>query len=420
MKRSLVLGALSAVILSSFAPPVSGAEVRTKYALEGEARALEISVGDQGVTLGLAMSRADSTPRATGVGAGQCAVLGDNPDPDDLPCNEDTTEKSSTEGSVAGKPGEAKQRCAGPQIPAPLNTVLKLDLACGSSISSLLSSELPTTFNKGKVGELSLGLDLAGLIPQAEDAKEQLVDALQEVINQAPEQVRDALNQILDALDDGEAGRLVIGPATSNVDVDGPELRVNSSAAGALIGVVGIPDLDKEGQPILGTSDATEDGLLIIEVGRADANATVRKTDAHSNAEASAAIVTVKVRDITQAKPTYQEISVAPGQEVTVLEGTPAESTISAATATKKESEGSAVAAADAVRLHLLKGVEGGVKIGLGRTTAAVSGAVSRPAPPERAPRVLPQTGARNLTLIALGLLLLAAILFVVRRRLTP
>jgi LPXTG-motif cell wall-anchored protein len=418
MKRSLVLGALSAVVLSSFASPVSGAEVRTKYALEGEARALEIAVGDQGVTLGLAMARADSTPKATGVGAGQCAVLGDNPDPDDLPCNEDTTEKSTSEGAAA-KPGEAKQRCAGPQIPAPLNTVLQLDLACGSSVSSLLSSQLPTTSNKGKVGEVSLGLDLAGLIPQAEDAKEQLVDALQEVINQAPEQVRDALNQILDALDDGEAGRLVVGPARSDVDVDGSELRVKSSAAGALIGVVGIPDLDKDGQPILGTSDATEDGLLIIEVGRADATATVRKTDAHSNAEATSAIVTVKVRDITQPKPTYQEISVSPGQEVTVLEGTPAESTISAATATKKESEGSAVAAADAVRLHLLKGVQGGVKIGLGRTTAAVSGAVSRPAVQERPPRVLPQTGARNLTLIAIGLLLLAAVLFVVRRRLT-
>jgi LPXTG-motif cell wall-anchored protein len=418
MKRSLVLGALSAVVLASFASPVSGAEVRTKYALEGEARALEIAVGDQGVTLGLAMSRADSSPRATGVGAGQCAVLGDNPDPDDLPCNENTTEKSSSEGS-AGKPGKAKQRCAGPQIPAPLNTILKIDLACGSSISGLLASQLPTTTNEGKVGELSLGLDLTGLIPQAEDAKEQLVDALQEVINQAPEEVRSALNQILDALDDGEAGRIVVGPATSNVDVDGSELRVRSSAAGALIGVVGIPDLDKEGQPILGTSDATEDGLLIIEVGRADANATVRKTDAHSNAEATAAIVTVKVRDITQTKPTYQEVSVSPGQEVTVLEGTPAESTISAATATKKESEGSAVAASDAVRLHLLKGVQGGVKIGLGRTTAAVSGAVSRAAPPERAPRVLPQTGARNLTLIALGLLLLAAVVFVVRRRMT-
>ena len=395
----------------------AGAAAGSTYALEGEARGLELGLGDQGLTLGVALSRGDSTPSAQGVGAGQCSILGQNPNPDELPCNESTSQSSEAPSGSSSKDGT--QTCAGPAIPAPLNSVLTLDLACGASASSITGGA-PQTTNLGKVSEAALELDLRGLIPQAEDAKEQLVDQLQQIIGGAPEPIANALDQLLDAVDEGQGAQIILGPATSDIVSKGTKHTVTSTAGGALIGVAGIPDLDAEGAPIPGSSTATEDGLIIIEVGRASASATIDEVSAAAGSDATAALVTVKVRDITQVKPTYQEVSVAPGQTVTILEGTPAESTITAAGATKESKSGSALAAADAVRLHLLKGVSGGIKLGLARATAAASVDKAQPTVQAKNPpnaKVLPQTGARDVTLMALGLLILAGVAIVVRRR---
>lgn len=395
----------------------AGAAAGSTYALEGEARGLELGLGDQGLTLGVALSRGDSTPSAQGVGAGQCSILGQNANPDELPCNESTSQSSEAPSGSTSKDGT--QTCAGPAIPAPLNSVLTLDLACGASASSVAGGG-PQTTNLGKVSEAALELDLRGLIPQAEDAKEQLVDQLQEIIGGAPEPIANALDQLLDAVDEGQGAQIILGPATSDIVSKGNKHTVTSTSGGALIGVAGIPDLDADGIPIPGSSKATEDGLIIIEVGRASASATIDEVSAAAGSDATAALVTVKVRDITQVKPTYQEVSVAPGQTVTILEGTPAESTITAAGATKESKPGSALAAADAVRLHLLKGVSGGIKLGLARATAAASVEKAQPTVQAKNPpnaKVLPQTGARDVTLIALGMLILAGVAIVVRRR---
>lgn len=416
MKRTAALLALASLLVAGLISPASSApRSRVTYALEGEGRGLELSVLGQGVTLGLALARGDSSPKAIGVGAGQCSVLGRNPNPNDVPCNEDTMEKSSTEGD-SGDPGST---CASPALPQPLNTVVTIDVACGNSISNLLGGSLPVTKNEGKVGEIAVGLDLSGLVPQAEEVKEQLIDQLQEILEQAPEQVRNAVNQLLDSLDEGQAAQIIVGPASSNITPDGPLLQVRSTASGATIGAVGIPDLDKDGVPLPGTANAVEDGLIIVEVGPASASAEVRRSDASASAAASASVVTIKVRDITQTKPTYEEIPVAPGQSVTILEGTPAESTITAAGAEKKEGPGSAVAAADAVRIHLLKGVQGGIVVGLGRATAAVTGKEVRPQQPKPAGRVLPRTGGTNLIWLALALIAAAGVALVLRRRFT-
>lgn len=412
MKRTLALALVMSILVLIALP--AGAKT-ADFAVEGEARGLELALGDQGVTLGVALARGNSNPFAAGAGAGQCAVLGNNNDPEEIPCNESTTQKSSTS-SKGGAPGET---CAAPSVPEPLNSVLNIDIACGSSASAIVK-DMPTSANTGKIGEATLDLDLRGLIPQAEDAKEQLVDQLQEIIGGAPEPINTALNRLLDVVDDGQALQILLGPATSNIVSKGNKVTVTSASGGARIGVAGIPDLNEEGEPILGTSEATEDGLVIIEIGDALASASIDNLSAVATSNATAALVTVKVRDITQVKPTYEEVSVAPGQTVTILEGTPAESTISAAAATKEEKPGSAVAAADAVRLHLLKGVSGGIKLGLARATAAASGKAQPLAVAEKKPplaKVLPQTGARDVTLVAIGLLVLAGIALIVRRR---
>jgi hypothetical protein len=422
MKRvfavAATIGLLVAVALPAGAKTI--VKTHTDYALAGEARALELAIGEQGVTLGMALSRADSVPSALGVGAGQCTLLGEDPDPDSLPC----TDESTVTTRWPGTPGDGVEVCAG-SLPAPLADIIDLRVACGSSKSGLKNG-LPFTTNTGKLAHLGVTLPVGavlGALP-AGPLVDDLTQTLGPVLDLAPKEVRDAVENVVDIVDDvaeTEALAIELAPSVSKVARKGSALQVSSDAAGALIGVLGIPEAHVDGTNVSASSDPLKNGLLIIEVGRAQASAGIDTKTAIASAAASPALVTVKVRDITKPEPTYVEVSVAPGETVTVLAGTPAESTITAADSTVEESGNSAKAVADAVRLHLLKGVNGGVVLGLGRATAAVNGDVVKDkrviaAPPEK---VLPFTGGTDMTWLALILIGLSELGLYIRRRLS-
>ncbi|MGH2746748.1 MAG: hypothetical protein ACRDKB_02340 [Actinomycetota bacterium] len=419
MRRLFAVTALIALTIALALPAGAAAPADSDFALTGEARALEIALGEEGVTLGLALSRADSKPSALGVGAAQCALLGDDPDPDDLPCNEENTEESRYPGS----PNDGEPSCAA-GLPAPLDEVLKLNVACGSSKAGLKRG-LPTTRNLGKVAELNGRIPVGALLPvetpsEVDDLVDELTEALTPILDKAPKEVRDAVEGVVGLLEDVAATDVIrakVGPATSNIVPKGSTLTVDSFSAGALIGLVGIPTVAADGSTILQPTDPLTNGLVIIEVGTAQATASVDTKSAASAAEASPALVTVKIRDITKDEPTYVTVSIAPGETVTILEGTPAESTITAADSVTEEGEGSARAAADAVRLHLLKGVQGGLKVGLARATAAASVAAPAPKIQDQPPVTLPVTGGTDLTGLAIGLLAAAAAVGLVVRR---
>jgi hypothetical protein len=219
-----------------------------------------------------------------------------------------------------------------------------------------------------------------------------------------------------------EALAIDLGPSTSSITNKNGVITVDSASAGALIGLVGIPEARVDGTAISATSDPLKNGLVIIEVGTSRASASLNEGTASAAGAASAAIVTIKVRDITQPEPTYVEQSIAPGQTVTVLAGTPAETTIVAADSTIEENGNSAAAAADAVSIHALKGVNGGVRLALARSTAAVKGDVVKPAAPivkKAPPQALAYTGGTDLTIPALALILGAGLVLVLRRKVT-
>jgi hypothetical protein len=126
------------------------------------------------------------------------------------------------------------------------------------------------------------------------------------------------------------------------------------------------------------------------------------------------------VRDITKVQPTYTEVPVAPGQSQTVLEGTPLESTVVVAASDIENQGTKAAASSAAVRLDLIKGVQGGIQLALGRTTAAAqvqaaSGTGPQPAPDDDP---LPVTGG-NSAWLKLGVVLLlgAGVAIWIRRR---
>jgi LPXTG-motif cell wall-anchored protein len=409
-----------AAVIALAIPAGAKGTAHTDFGLTGEARALELAVGSQGVSLGLSIARADSKPSSVGVGAGQCTLLGDSADPDDLPCSDESTVTTR----YPGTPGDGTPKCAA-ALPAPINTIVDLKLACGSSKSGLARS-LPFTASNAKVGHLGVKLPIGAVLdalpvgPLVDD----LTDTLAPVLDLAPQQVQDAVDNVLElvtGIAETDALAVEIGPSSSQVSSKGNVISVDSSAAGALIGLVGIPEVAADGTAISATADPLTNGLVIIEIGTARASASLNTVSATAAGAASPALVTVKVRDITKPEPTYVEVSVAPGQTLTVLGGTPAESTITAADSTVEENGSTAAAGADAVRLHLLKGVQGGVTLGIARATAAVKGDVVKPAAPikKAPPQTLPVTGAANMTLPALGLILLAGAALWARRRLS-
>lgn len=417
MRRGLVLLALVALVGALSAPV--GAKQRTDFAIAGEARALEVAIGSEGVTLGLALTEANSKPEILGVGAGQCALLGDDADPDNLPCSDENTVTTR----YPGTPGDGNPTCSG-SLPAPLDTLLTLRTACGSSLSKLSAKGLPISQNTGKVLELGAKAPLDAQLLQSllpggisddtiTDLVDQLTGTLSPILDQTPEEVQGALESILQIVEgaaDTEAIKIELGPSASNITPKGQKVTVDSTAAGARIGLLGLPTVDAQGLQVQ-AADPLKNGLVIIDVGASRSTATIDKATTTADAAASAALVTVKVRDVTSPTPKYVEVSVAPGQSVTVLAGTPAESTISAASSSTDEAEGRASAAADAVGLHLLKGVNGGIRVGLGRTTAGVSvDAVAETLPnvQKKPPTALPVTGG-GLPFGGIGLVLLVA-----------
>ena len=420
MKRLFAVAASIGLLVALAIPAGAKTIVKTHtdYALAGEARALELAIGEQGVTLGMALSRADSAPSALGVGAGQCTLLGNDPDPDSLPC----TDESTVTTNYPGTPGDGIEVCAN-KLPAPLDTIVDLRIACGSSKSGLKNG-LPFTTNTGKLAHLGVTLPVGTVFDAlpVNQVVDDLTQTLSPVLDLAPKEVRDAVENVVDIVDglaETEALAVELAPSVSSIVRKGSGLQVTSDAAGALIGVLGIPEAAVDGTTVSASSDPLKNGLLIIEVGRAQASASIDTKSAVASGAASPALVTVKVRDITKPEPTYVEVSVAPGETVTVLENTPAESTITAADSTVEEGANSATAVADAVRLHLLKGVNGGVVLGLGRATAAVNGDVVKDkrviaAPPEK---VLPFTGGTDMTWVALALIALSELIILVRRR---
>jgi hypothetical protein len=297
--------------------------------------------------------------------------------------------------------------------------VIAIASACGSS-SSTVAKGVPTTLNEGKVLEVGVNLDLSGLSAELQGVKQQVVDALQDVIGQAPEPINTALTQILDVIDVGQAGKLQIGVAESNIGAVENGVQVVSTAAGARIGVLGIPTVDDDGDPLPGTADATTNGLIIVEIGTSRSSVAVDTQKATAEAAASPAIVILKVRDITKVQPTYTEIPVAPGQSQTVLEGTPLESTVVAAVSEIENQGTKAAASAAAVRLDLIKGVQGGIQLALGRTAAAAQVQAAPGPGPQPAPDddPLPVTGG-NSAWLKLGVVLLlgAGVVIWIRRR---
>ena len=403
----LVTGAL-------LAAPASAAQPES-FVATGLARALNLRVLGISATIGASGMEMNSSPLAKANGAG--VLLSGAP------------ATSQTQARGAGITDGPRQAC----LLGPLSLVALVDIAaaCGEARADTVNG-IPQAFGKGTVASVDIGGQqvLALLAP--------VLGLLEPVLGQVLTVAQGVVGPVLGGLQLPVLGQLVgLDPGTSLVSdlidrlanvTDLATVRLGEStvtgsttadkvmaravAKGGQIDV--LPGLALGGSP-----------LLSIKVGSAQATAVYDRTGA--NAGSSTPSFDAAIATVTLGLPilggTVTEIPIKLGQPLTLLAGTPLESTISlGAGTTEKKADGSVVAVADGVSLHLLKGISGGILLELAHAEAAVGGQArivtqQLQQAPERV-EVLAKTGSDPWLPMAGAAMLLAA--YAGRRLVTP
>ena len=337
------------------------------------ARGLDLNVFGTRVTIGQSSALINSTPSAKASGAGVALVSGT---------------VSTSEVNGPNQTAAPPKACV---LNLPVAELLSVELACGESRVST-TDNAPSAFGAGSVA----GVDLAAL-----SALEPVIDLLRALLQQLLGVVDQTVASVLPTAANvgGLLGPLAgtlglnqdstVGPVTGLVDtlLDGLEratglvdislgastaqavtaadkVTATANAAGAQIDL--LPGLTLGGDP-----------LLSIIVGSAKSTSVFERATAKSTPDFDAAVVRVRL-GVPLLGGNVTEIPVSLGAPLTLLAGTPLETTISLGggrTVTDPET-GSVASYADGVSIHLLKGVNGGIGLELAHAETGVGGQI--------------------------------------------
>ena len=363
--------ALSALVVGAFLvipSPASAQTVQTRaesFIATANARALSLSVLGTTITVGASGIEMTSAPAAKATGGGVLLVPG-------------TVSTVQTTG-----PGQAIAPPPACVLNLPLLNLLNLKLACGEAkVDSTVSPTVPgpQAFGQGSVAAIDIGGQqvLALLAP--------VLDALAPLLDQVIGTVTGALTPILGNLLGGLVGTTGTGidlnkPVSSLVDVikqatNLATIKLGNSTSQGLTepGKVSAIATAQGGQidvlPGLALGGAP---LISIIIGSAKATSVFDRAGGTSTPGFDAAILTVKLGLPILGGLT--EIPVKLGSPLTLLAGTPLESTIAlGAGTTTKNPDGSVSSVADGVSIHLLKGISGGIKLELAHAESGIGG----------------------------------------------
>ena len=395
-----------------------------RFALGGDARSLGITIQNSGLALAFAEASADSTPTAGGTGSGQCQVDGE-----DQECEPAVTEESK----FPGEEGNDQPTCAAPQPPEePLGTIISVVEGCGFSRSSGIDG-VALTENRGSAGPAALALDLSGLSDDLENQKDALVDQIRDVIGELPENpARDLIDLLLASLQDGQLAQIELGPATSDV-VSAEGLVTNvSESQGALINLFEIVPLKQPGRRESSGAgrrgpEAQGNGpeyLISLEIGASRALAGVNPDTAEVTGDADGSTATLRVLDPSTGD--YIEEELDPDQTIELFGDTPIQTTITLgnkAVITDDE-EGCVQASGEGARVQLGQGeeFEGGIDLRIASSGAAACAAEDilqlSPSVSPTTQEPLPATGNDSPVGVAIGLIVVAAVVLYARHRL--
>ncbi len=357
--------ALSALVVSAFLvipSPATAQTVQTRaesFIATASARGLNLEVLTLKLTVGASGIQMTSAPLAKATGGGVLLAPG-------------TVSTVETTG--------ASQALAPPKaclLNLPLAGLLNLQLACGEAKADSTPGA-PQAFGQGSVAAIDIGGQqvLALLAP--------VLDALAPLLDQVLGTVTGALTPIVGNLLGGlvgGAGLDLNAPVSSLVDIINnatnlATIRLGNSTSQGIseTGKVTATAIAQGGQidvlPGLALGGAP---LLSIVVGSATATSVFDRSGGTSTPGFDAAILTVKLGLPILGGLT--EIPVKLGSPLTLLAGTPLESTIAlGAGSTTKNPDGSVSSVADGVSIHLLKGISGGIKLELAHAESGIGG----------------------------------------------
>jgi hypothetical protein len=350
--------ALSALVTTAvLALPASaqtgaGQTVETRpesFIATAAARGLELSVFGTKVTIGQASAIINSTPLARASGAGVVLVPGT---------------VSSSEVTAANQSAAPPKACV---LNLPVATLLSVELACGESRVDTGAGG-PQAFGRGAVA----GVDVAAL-----NALDPVVQLLQTLLAQLLPVVDQTVGTVVNTLPGigglvgSLAGTLGLGTTSSVAPVSSlgesiaqtvtsaNAVTATANAAGAQIDL--LPGLTVGGTP-----------LLSIIVGQAKSVSTFDRATAKSTPTFDAAVARVHLGALLGGL----DIPIQLGAPLTLLAGTPLETTISlgAGRTVTDPNTGAVASYADGVSIQLLKGLNGGITLDLAHAETGAGG----------------------------------------------
>lgn len=413
--RRASAAALAALVLCGLAIVPAGAQTEElvhpdRYRASAAARALTLSVLGLNVTIGSTGTVIDSSQLAEATGAGALLIAG-------------TTATARVSGRL--NPGETS-RIDDPPAACVVNlplSLVNLAAACGDARAELAGAG-PAAAAHGGVAAVEIGLSLLDplidqLLALVGNTIGAVTDPLLVLLGGLLTPLLSGLNlQVTNLVDDLVAGlqratsllRVHVGTSASQAVTSPGAVTASAVAQGAQIDV--LPGLTLGGDP-----------LVSIIVGEARADLSITRSRSQNAPQAAQVVPSfdpaiVRVRlGLPLLGGNLTDIPIGLGSPLTLLAGTPLESTISLGAGQSSTSPpGSGFAIADGVKLDLLKGIGGGIVLELAHVEVAGSGetaqfrivqeppVVTQPEPP------LAKTGASPVLPMAGFALVLAAL----------
>ena len=391
--RAAVVATLAAAVL--LAVPLTAKADSTSpgaYDAKADATALDLTVFGQGLSLGLTHAENASDPRSAATGIGAL-----------VPGIGNQTEQK-VEATTKQPLDQATQSC-GPVTLPPDFPVVDLATACADATAAV-NGVLPSSNANASVANISInGNQVLGPVASAVNQPiGDLLNGLQPVFQAVDQSGIDAnslLDQVVQAItQDGSLVRISLGPSHTNSNATDALDTAAATAQGATIELL---PRDALGLAPVATIDVGASGNT-ISIDRAAGKATV--------AFDPALVRVTLAPDVAAALPSSlpNPIEVAPGQDFCLGLPAPLDSCITVAGGkTWTDDNNVTHGEASAVSLHLLTGVQDGVRLDLAKTSvegvgaldqSRVIGEVAAPAPVEGPP--LARTGGTtNLALVA-------------------
>ncbi len=415
----LLAGLMMTAVLALPASSQTTVETRPEsFIATAAARGLDINLFGTRVTIGQSSALINTTPSAKASGAGVALISG-------------TVSNSEVNGpNQSATPPKA---CV---LNLPVAGLLTVELACGESRVSTQGGA-PSAYGAGGVA----GVDLLGttLIQPIIDLLRSLLNALTPVLDQTVGSVLNTLTPTLGGLLGGLAGNLGLGntanvaPVTGLVNglLDGIaratqllDIKVGESTASAVTAANAVTaTANAAGAQIDLLPGLTLGGapLLSIIVGQAKSVSVFDRATAKSTPSFDAAVARVRL-GLPLLGAAVTDIPIQLNQPLTLLAGTPLETTISlgAGRTVTDPNTGAVASYADGVSIQLLKGLNGGIGIELAHAETGAGGQTRLVSQQQQVTPVVPSLAKTGndpwLPLAGAGMLFIA---LGVRRRVT-